>query len=68
MPLTRKDATSTVFAALVALVYLANTHDWGVPLLASNRWAAGAVGLLGMVTCTRGRGFDEGREALGGSR
>ena len=60
MSLTRKDATSAVLAVLVALVYLANTHDWGVPLLASNRWAAGAVGLLGMVTCMRGRGFDEG--------
>ncbi len=58
MSLTRKDAASTVIAALVALVYLANTHDWG--FLTSNRWAAGAVGLLGIVTCTLGRGFDEG--------
>ena len=58
MSLTRKDAASTVFAALVALVYLANTHEWG--FLTSNRWAAGAVGLLGMVTCSLGRGFDDG--------
>jgi len=60
MSLTRRDAATTVIAVLVALVYLANTHDWGVPLLASNRWAAGTVGLLGLVSCTLGRGFDEG--------
>ncbi|HKI92178.1 MAG TPA: hypothetical protein VJ986_07735 [Gaiellaceae bacterium] len=60
MSLTRKDTAATVVTALVALVYLANTHDWGVPLLTSNRWAAGAVGLLGFASCTLGRGFDEG--------
>ena len=58
MSLTRKDAASTVFAALVALVYLANTPEWG--FLTSNRWAAGGVGLLGLLTCNLGRGFDEG--------
>jgi len=54
MSLTRRDAASTVLAALVALVYLSNTHDWGVPLLTSNRWAAGAVLVLGLGMCSLG--------------
>ena len=51
MSLTRRDVASTALAALVALVYLSNTHDWGVPLLSSNRWAAGAILVLGMGMC-----------------
>ncbi len=60
MTLTRKDATATVLGVLVALVYLSNTHDWGVPLLASNRWAAGAILVLGMGMCSLGRAAEEG--------
>ena len=59
MSLTRKDGLSTVLAALVALVYLSNTHDWGVPLLTSNRWAAGAMLALGMGMCSLGRAADD---------
>jgi hypothetical protein len=55
MSLTRNDAASAVLAALVALVYLSNTHDWGVPLLTSNRWAAGAILVLGMGMCMLGQ-------------
>lgn len=55
MSLTRRDVASTALAALVALVYLSNTHDWGVPLLSSNRWAAGAIFVLGMGMCSLGR-------------
>jgi hypothetical protein len=59
MSLTRRDAASAVLAALVALVYLSNTHDWGVPLLQSNRWAAGAILVLGLGTCTLGRAGED---------
>lgn len=55
MSLTRKDLASVVPMALVVLVYAANTRGWDVPLLSSNRWAAGAVFVLGMVTCSLGR-------------
>lgn len=55
MSLTRKDAAAVVPTVLVVLVYLANSHDWNVPLLASNRWAAGAILVLGMATCSLGR-------------
>ncbi len=60
MSLTRRDAAATVLAVVVALVYLSNTHDWGVPLLASNRWAAGAILVVGMAMCFLGRPADEG--------
>jgi hypothetical protein len=62
MSLTRRDAESAVLTALVALVYLSNTHGWGVPLLSSNRWAAGAILVLGMGTCTLGRVAEDGAE------
>ncbi len=60
MSLTRKDGLATVLAALVALVYLSNTQDWGVPLLTSNRWAAGAILVLGMGMCSLGRTAEDG--------
>jgi hypothetical protein len=59
MSLTRRDAASAVLAALVALVYLSNSHDWGVALLGSNRWAAGAILVLGLGTCALGRGAED---------
>jgi hypothetical protein len=59
MSLTRKDAASTVPIALVVLVYLANRGDWSVPLVTANRWAAGAIFVLGMVTCSLGRASQE---------
>jgi hypothetical protein len=64
MSLTRKDGASTVLAALVALVYLSNSHGWGVPLLSSNRWAAGAILVLGMGTCTLGRAATDRFDAV----
>jgi len=54
MSLTRKDAAATVTVALVVLVYAANSRAWNVPLLGSNRWAAGAILALGMVACALG--------------
>jgi hypothetical protein len=62
MSLTRRDAASALLTALVALVYLSNTHEWGVPLLASNRWAAGAILVLGMGTCMLGRAAEDGAQ------
>ena len=64
MSLTRRDAAATISVGLVVLVYLANSHGWSVPLLASNRWAAAAVFALGMVTCTLGRPGENGSSPL----
>jgi len=58
MGLTRRDAASAVLAVLVVGVYLANTHTSG--FLASNRWAAGAIGVLGFAMCSLGRREERG--------
>src|SRR4051794_8335774 len=53
--LTRKDAGATVLTALVVLVFLAAHEGWNVWLVGgSTRWAAAAIGLLGMATCGLG--------------
>ena len=55
MTLTRKDAAATALTALAVLVFLATHEGWGVPLVGdSHRWAAGAVLLLGSLTCGLG--------------
>jgi len=55
MTLTRKDAAATALTALVVLVFAATHEGWGVPLIGdSHRWAAGAISLLGMTTCSLG--------------
>src|SRR5438128_3870491 len=55
MTLTRKDAAATALTILVVLAFLATHEGWGVPLIGdSHRWAAGAVLLLGMLTCGLG--------------
>jgi hypothetical protein len=59
MSLTRKDGLATALAVLVALVYLSNSQDWGVPLLTSNRWATGAILVLGMGMCALGQASTE---------
>jgi F0F1-type ATP synthase assembly protein I len=54
--LTRKDALATLLTVAAVLVFAANRAGWNVWLVGtSNRWAAGAVFLLGMATCTLGR-------------
>ena len=55
--LTWKDGLATALAALVALVYAANTTELG--FLTSNRWAAGAILVLGMGMCSLGRAATE---------
>lgn len=55
MTLGRKDLAATVFTALVVLVFAASHEGWDVPLVGdSHRWAAAAILLLGMATCTMG--------------
>jgi hypothetical protein len=52
MRLTWKDAPATT---LVVLAFAATHEGWGVPLIGdSRRWAAGAILLLGMLTCGLG--------------
>jgi hypothetical protein len=55
MTLTRKDIVATALTALAVLVFLATHESWGVPLVGdSHRWAAGAIFLLGSLTCGLG--------------
>lgn len=60
MTLTRKDAAATVLTALAVFVFAAAHQSWNVWLIgSSNRWAAGAILLLGMATCTLGSAGQE---------
>lgn len=55
MTFSRKDASATLLTVLVVLVFLATHEGWGVWLVGgSHRWAAGAIGLLGIATCGHG--------------
>jgi hypothetical protein len=55
MTLTRKDAAAAALTALAVLVFAATHEGWGVPLVGdSRRWAAGAIFLLGSLTCGLG--------------
>ncbi len=60
MTLTWKDAAATVMTALAVLVFAAAHQSWNVWLIgSSNRWAAGAVLLLGIGACTMGTAGEE---------
>lgn len=50
--LTSRDLAGTAVAALVVLVYVANTRDWWY--LGSNRWAAITMVAIGAVGCPVG--------------
>jgi hypothetical protein len=55
MTLSRKDAAAAALTALAVLAFLATHEGWGVPLVGdSHRWAAGAILLLGSLTCGLG--------------
>ncbi len=55
MTLGRKDFAATLFTALVVLAFAATHEGWGVPLIGDGRrWAAGAIMILGVATCTLG--------------
>lgn len=64
MTLTRKDAAATVLTALAVLAFVATHESWNVWLIGSSyRWAAGAITLLGVLTCGLGSaGKDMGRD------
>jgi hypothetical protein len=55
MTLSRKDGAATLLTALVVLTFFATHQGWNVWLVGgSHRWAAGAILLLGMATCSLG--------------
>jgi hypothetical protein len=55
MTVTRKDAAATVLTALAVLVFAATHQGWNVWLVGdSRRWAAGAIFVLGALTCGQG--------------
>jgi hypothetical protein len=50
-----KDGAATVLTALAVGVFLANHYAWNVYVVGgSNRWAIGAIGILGMLGCGMG--------------
>lgn len=55
MAFTRKDLEATVLTALAVLAFAATHEGWNVWLIGgSHRWAAGAIVLLGALTCGLG--------------
>lgn len=55
MTLTTKDVAATVLTGLAVVVFAATHEGWNVWLVGgSHRWAAGAILLLGVATCTLG--------------
>jgi hypothetical protein len=52
MELTRRDLAGALVAALVVVVYAANTRDWWY--LGSNRWAAVTMFVVGALGCPLG--------------
>ncbi len=68
MALSRKDVAAGMLTLLVVLMFAAAYQGWNVPLVGdSYRWAAGAILVLGMVTCTLGSpSSSSASKALGG--
>jgi hypothetical protein len=55
MTLTRKDLTATLLTTLAVLTFFATHEGWNVWLIGdSHRWAAGAIMVLGSMTCGLG--------------
>ena len=60
MTRTRKDALAGVLTALAVLAFAATHESWNVWLIgSSHRWAAVAIALLGVLTCSLGSAGDE---------
>jgi hypothetical protein len=56
MTFIRRDALATLLTTLAVLVFAATHESWNVWLVGgSHRWAAGAITLLGVLTCGLGR-------------
>ena len=55
MMIGRKDLAATALTALAVVTFFATHQGWNVWLVgSSHRWAAGAILLLGVVTCGLG--------------
>jgi len=55
MSLSRKDFAAAILTALAVLAFFATHEGWDVWLVGdSHRWAAGAIFLLGALTCGLG--------------
>src|SRR5512146_2025133 len=55
MMLSRKDVAATALTALVVVTFVATHEGWNVWLVGgSHRWAAGAILILGVLTCGLG--------------
>ena len=67
MTIGRKDILATALTGLVVLVFAATHQGWNVWLIGgSHRWAAGAILLLGVLTCRLGSpGRDRATTFLG---
>ena len=56
MTFNLRDAFATLLTALAVIVFAATHEGWNVWLVGgSHRWAAGALALLGVLTCGLGR-------------
>lgn len=56
MNLSLKDGIAALLTGLAVLAYAATDNGWDVWLIgSSHRWAAAAIGVLGMATCSLGR-------------
>ena len=55
MMLSRKDVAATALTVLVVVTFVATHEGWNVWLVGgSHRWAAGAILILGVLTCGLG--------------
>jgi hypothetical protein len=69
MRLTLRDLTATFLTALIVVVFAATHEGWGVPLVGdSRRWAAGAILLLGFLSCSIDGGAVAARYTPGSGR
>ena len=64
MTLNWKDALATILTAFAVFVFAAAHGSWNVWLVgSSNRWAAGAILLVGIAACSLGKaGADMGKD------
>jgi hypothetical protein len=64
MALTHKDVAATLLTAFAVFAFVAARESWNVWLIgSSNRWAAGAILLLGLGACSLGAPGDEAGKA-----
>ena len=68
MALGRKDVTATALTVLAVLAFFATHEGWNVWLIGgSHRWAAGAIFVLGSMTCSLGSPDRSGASKLLGT-